>query len=86
MLLQSRVVELVDGVIRLVAGVVNCLGDVLDVLVDLLFVCGRRVRVGADEVDQWLDALNQKGCLIFEVVLNRVRSRLPCAFETGYIP
>jgi hypothetical protein len=45
------------------------LRNVLYVFVDLLFICGRRIRAGANEVNQWLDALDQKCSLVFEVVL-----------------
>jgi len=69
MLLQSRIGHLVHSIVRLVSGVIDRLRNVLDVLVDLLLIGGRRLGVRADQVDQWLDALNEEGCLIFEVVL-----------------
>jgi hypothetical protein len=45
------------------------LRNVLDVLVDLLLFCRCGLRVGTDESDQWLDALNEKCCLVLKVVL-----------------
>jgi hypothetical protein len=69
MFLQSRVGELIDSIVGLVASVINCLRDVLDVFVDLLFFCRCRLGVGTNEIDQWLNALNEKCCLVLEIIL-----------------
>jgi hypothetical protein len=69
MFLQSRVGELVDSIVGLVASVIDCLRDVLDVFVDLLLFCRRRLGVGTNEVDQGLNALNEKCCLVLEIIL-----------------
>lgn len=74
MLLESRAGKLLDGVVGSVSSVLDRTRDVLDVVVDLLFIGGAGNRVGADEVDQRLDALDEKGGLIFEVILQTCKN------------
>lgn len=73
MLLQSRTREILYSVISSVSGVLDCSGDILDVVVDLPFIGSVDNWVGANQVDQRLDALDKKSGLIFEVILQPVR-------------
>lgn len=47
--------------------------DILDVVFDLLVVGSIGHRVGTDQINQGLDALNKESGLIFEVILQPVR-------------
>lgn len=69
MFLQSRAGELPHSVVGAAARVLHRAGDILDVVVNLLLIGRCRNRVGANEVDQRLDALDKKGGLIFEIIL-----------------
>lgn len=69
MFLQSRVGKLLHSIVGAVASVIDRARDVLYQLVDLLLLSWCGVGTGADEVDKWLDALNEESSLVFEVVL-----------------
>lgn len=69
MFLEGGVGQLINGVVGLVACVFDGVGDVLDEVVNLLLVGGRGDGCGADEVDEGLDALDEEGGLVFEIVL-----------------
>lgn len=83
MLLQRWVRELIDSLVSFVAGIINCLRDILNVFVNSLLVCGRGVRVGANEVDEGLDTLDKEGCLIFKIVLRVASIGCGCRCRLG---
>lgn len=69
MLLQSGIIELLHSLVGTISRVVDCSGNVLYVCVYLLFIGCCRLGTGANEIDKRLDVLNQKGGLVFKVVL-----------------
>ena len=73
MLLQSGAGEILDSIVCSVSSILNGMRDILNVVFDLLVVGGIGHGIGADEIDQGLDALDKESGLIFEVILQPVR-------------
>lgn len=69
MLLQSRAGEFPHSVVGATACIPHRTRNVLDIVVNLPLIGRRRDLVGANQIDQGLDALNKKGGLIFEIIL-----------------
>jgi len=69
MFLECRVRKLLYGIVRPVSSVLHSTRNVLDIVIDLLLVGWSENRRRANEVDERLDALDECGGLVFEVVL-----------------